>query len=82
VRKVYAHVWERADVFIKIEDTIDIKVVGLRAHKSQMKDWDPESMIKEWTSDTAKDKEMQYAEGFKVVTLVDDETWLKKKDEK
>lgn len=80
VRKVYAHVWEKADVFINIEDTIEIKVAALRAHKSQLKDWDPESMIKEWASDTAKGKEMQFAEGFKVVTLIDDETWLKKKN--
>lgn len=82
VRKVYAHVWDKADVFINIEDTIDIKVAALRAHKSQMKDWDPEPMIKEWASDTARGKEMQYAEGFKVVTLVDDETWLKRKNER
>jgi LmbE family N-acetylglucosaminyl deacetylase len=81
VRKVYAHVWNKADVFINIEDTIDIKVAALRAHKSQMKDWDPEPMIKQWASDTAKGKEMQYAEGFKVVTLIDDEAWLKRKSE-
>jgi LmbE family N-acetylglucosaminyl deacetylase len=78
VRKVYAHVWDKADVFISIDDTIDIKVAALRAHKSQLIDWDPEEMIKEWARDTAKGKEMQYAEGFKVVTLVDDETWAKK----
>ena len=79
VRKVYAHVWDKADVFINIEDTIDIKIAALRLHKSQLKDWDPESMIKEWATDTAKGKEMQYAEGFKVVTLVDDEAWAKSK---
>jgi LmbE family N-acetylglucosaminyl deacetylase len=79
VRKVYAGVWDKADVYINIDETIDIKIAALRAHKSQLKDWDPESMIKEWASDTAKGKEMQYAEGFKVVTLVDDETWMKKK---
>jgi LmbE family N-acetylglucosaminyl deacetylase len=77
VRKVYAHVWENADVYVNIEDTIDIKIAALRQHKSQMKDWDPEPMIKEWASDAAKGKEMQYAETFKVVTLVDDETWQK-----
>jgi LmbE family N-acetylglucosaminyl deacetylase len=82
VRKVYATVWEKADVFINIEETMEIKVAALRAHKSQLKDWDPESMLKQWASDAAKGKEMQYAEGFKVVTLVDDETWLKKNDEK
>jgi LmbE family N-acetylglucosaminyl deacetylase len=78
VRKVYVHVWDKADVFVNIEETIDIKVAALRAHKSQMKDWDPEPMIKKWASDTAKGKEMQYAEGYKVVTLVDDDTWAKR----
>ena len=58
---------------------MDIKVAALRAHKSQLKDWDPESMLKEWASEAAKGKEMQYAEGFKVVTLVDDEAWAKLK---
>ena len=81
VRKVYASVWEKADVFINIDETIDIKVAALRAHKSQMKEWDPESMIMEWASDTAKGKEMQYAEGFRVVTLVGDEEWLKIKQQ-
>ena len=79
VRKVYATVWEKADVFINIEDTMDIKVAALKAHKSQLKDWDPEPMLKEWASEAAKGKEMQYAEGFRVVTLVDDEAWAKLK---
>jgi LmbE family N-acetylglucosaminyl deacetylase len=77
VRKVYALVWDNADMFVNIDDTIDIKIAALRAHKSQMKDWDPETMIKEWAAQTARGKEMQYAEGFKVVTLLDDETWQK-----
>ncbi len=79
VRKVYAQVWDKADVFVNIEETMDIKVNALRAHKSQLKDWDPEKMLKEWASDSAKGKEMEYAEGFRVVTLVDDEEWGKKK---
>jgi len=79
VRKVYANMWEKAEVYINIEETMDIKVAALRAHKSQLKDWDPEAMLKEWASDYAKGKEMMYAEGFRVVTLVDDETWEKKK---
>jgi LmbE family N-acetylglucosaminyl deacetylase len=80
VRKVYAHVWEEADVFINIDDTIDIKIAALRAHKSQMMGEDPESMIREWAAQTAKGKEMQYAEGFKVVTLIDEEAWRKRTD--
>jgi LmbE family N-acetylglucosaminyl deacetylase len=78
VRKVYASVWDKADVFINIEETIELKITALRAHKSQIKDWDPEPMLKEWARNAAKGKEMQYAEGFRVVTLVDDETWQKK----
>src|SRR4030042_6192700 len=80
VRKVFAQVWEKADVFLNIEETMNIKIAALRAHKSQLKDWDPESMLKEWATDTAKGKEMQYAEGFKVVTLVDDAAWAKIKE--
>jgi LmbE family N-acetylglucosaminyl deacetylase len=79
VRKVYASVWDKAEVFINIEETMDLKIASLRAHKSQIKDWDPEPMLKEWASDSAKGKEMQYAEGFRVVTLVDDDTWQKLK---
>ncbi len=79
VRKVYVNVWEKAEVYINIEETIDIKVAALRAHRSQLKDWDPEAMLREWASDYAKGKEMQYAEGFRVVTLIDDEEWQKRK---
>ena len=80
-RKVYVSVWEGGDQFVNIEETIDIKINALRAHKSQMKDWDPEKMIREWASDAGKGKEMAYAEAFRVVTLVDDETWARTKGE-
>ena len=74
-RKVYVTSWSNADLFVNIETTIEIKIKALRAHKSQMKDWDPEESIKKWASDRGKGKEMVYAEGFRVVTLVDDDTW-------
>lgn len=76
-RKVYVTGWNGTDLFVNIEDTIDIKIAALRAHKSQMKDWDPEPRIKEWAAERGKGKEMTYAEGFRVVTLVSDEDWEK-----
>ena len=79
VRKVYVTTWGEADVFVNIESTIDLKIAALRAHVSQMKDWDPEERVKEWAAERAKGKEMRFAEGFRVVTLVDDETWEKTK---
>jgi len=76
-RKVYVICWGGGDVFVNIEGTIDIKIAALRAHKSQMKEWDPEPSLKEWAAESGKGKEMAYAEGYRVVTLVDDETWQK-----
>lgn len=80
-RKVYVEVWDgkAADVYINIEETIGLKAEALRLHKSQMKDWDPEPMIREWAAGAGKGKEMAYAESFRVVTLVNDETWEKTK---
>lgn len=78
VRKVYVQSWnEQADTFVNISETIDLKVESLRKHVSQMKDWDPEPMVKEWAGGAAKGKEMAYAEGYRVVTLVSDEDFKK-----
>jgi LmbE family N-acetylglucosaminyl deacetylase len=77
-RKVYVVSWgEHVDVYVNIESTIDIKVEALRAHKSQIKDWDPTDMVREWAAERGKGKEMAYAEGFRVITLEDDESWKK-----
>ncbi|MCI0519509.1 MAG: PIG-L family deacetylase [Chloroflexi bacterium] len=78
-RKVFVTTWEGGDYFINISESIDQKIAALRAHNSQMKDWDPEPMVREWSSDYAKGKEMKYAESFRVVTLVSDEDWEKSK---
>ncbi len=77
-RKVYVTTWDTVDVYVNIESTIDIKIAALRAHKSQMKDWDPDPSIRTWASERGKGKEMAYAEGFRVVTLVSDEDWEKR----
>jgi len=76
-RKVYVIGWMESDLYVNIESTIDLKVEALRAHTSQMKDWDPEPRIKEWAAERGKGKEMAYAEGFRVVSLVSDEDWEK-----
>lgn len=76
-RKVYVTEWTEGDLYVNIEETIDIKIAALRAHQSQLKDWDPEPMVKEWAATRAKGKEMAFAEAFRVVTLVSDEDWEK-----
>jgi LmbE family N-acetylglucosaminyl deacetylase len=76
-RKVYVTEWTEGDLYVNIGETIDVKIAALRAHKSQLKDWDPEGMVKEWAAVRAKGKEMDYAEAFRVVTLVSEEDWEK-----
>jgi len=78
-RKVYSLNWRDGDTWVSIDDTIDLKVTALRAHKSQMSDWDPEPRIREWAAERARGKEMSYAEIFRVVTLESDEDWEKHK---
>ena len=82
VRKVFANIWSgSADFYVNIESTIEIKISALKAHKSQMGEWDPSDLVRQWAAENAKGKEMQYAEAYRVVTLVDDATWEKKKAE-
>jgi LmbE family N-acetylglucosaminyl deacetylase len=76
-RKVYVTGWEQDDIYVNVTETIDLKIAALRAHKSQMRDWDPEPSVKERAAERGKGKEMEYAEAFRVVTLVEDEDWEK-----
>jgi LmbE family N-acetylglucosaminyl deacetylase len=77
-RKVYVTNWGgTADLFVSIDETIEIKINALRAHKSQMGDWDPSDDVRQWAASTAKGKEMGYAESYRVVTLVNDKDWEK-----
>mgnify|MGYP002382160094 CR=1 FL=1 len=64
--------WDRA-----ISDVIDLKIEALKKHVSQMGEWDPTEMVKKWSAEAAKGKEMAYAEAFRVVTLVSDEDFAK-----
>ena len=76
-RKVYVISWEGGNTFVNISDTIDLKAIALKKHESQMKDWDPEPMLRERAAEVAKGKEMAYAESYRVVTLVSDEDFAK-----
>ena len=74
-RKVYVSSWQNANTFVDITDTLDLKIAALKAHVSQMGDWDPTDRIKEWAAERAKGFEFQYAETFRVISLRTDEEW-------
>ena len=63
---------------VDITDTMDTKLNSLRKHTSQLGEWDPEEMLREWASNAAKDTPHDYVESFRVVTMVNDEEWEKR----
>ena len=63
--------------FVNISSTIERKVKALYQHQSQIKnDW-AEKWVWQRARECARGKEMDYAEGFRVITLVDDDSWEK-----
>ena len=81
VRKVFVLSWNDIDTFVNISDTIELKIEALKKHASQMREWDPAPRLKEWSAEVAKGKEMAYAEGFRVVSLISDEDFAKTQGE-
>jgi LmbE family N-acetylglucosaminyl deacetylase len=77
VRKVYVEGWGGGDTWINISTVIDRKIEALRKHTSQMGEWDPEPMLRQWSREAGKGKEMEYAESYRVMTIVSDEDWAK-----
>lgn len=75
VRKVYIYGQQQSELTLSIDETMEIKLAALRAHKSQFPTWDPGERVLERASENAKGKGMQYAEVFRVITLENDETW-------
>jgi len=73
VRRIYVHGAENTDTIVDITATIDAKIEALRKHVSQLGEWDPEKMIRDWAREEAKKKKkMEYGEAFKVMINEDD----------
>jgi LmbE family N-acetylglucosaminyl deacetylase len=71
VGEVYLAGAREPDVWIDITDFIDFKLRALRAHASQLNDWEPEEMIRTWAKEEAARHEGsgEYAESFKYFKL-------------
>jgi LmbE family N-acetylglucosaminyl deacetylase len=77
VRKVFISGRHQNEMIVDISETMEIKLQALRAHISQFPAWDPGEMVKEWAAETGKEKGMQYAEAFRVISIESDENWEK-----
>ena len=76
VREIYITGAQNADRWVDIGDYLDIKVAALRAHKSQLRDWDPSEGVKRWAEDNGNNArryghDTKYAEPFKYIKLGD-----------
>jgi len=75
VAEVYIFGTAVPDIWVDISDSLETKIAALKAHASQIGDWDPTEMMREWARETAKqhpnrpDDFGEYAESFKYVKL-------------
>ncbi len=71
VKEVYLSGAKDPDVAIDVTDHLETKLTALRAHASQLGDWDPEPVLREWAKETATRFEDagEYVEAFKYFKL-------------
>jgi LmbE family N-acetylglucosaminyl deacetylase len=60
-----------ADYYVDISEYLETKLAALREHASQLGDWDPEEIMREWASEAAQhlDPPGRYAETFRHFVL-------------
>lgn len=71
VNYVYVSHPKEPNLYIDISDTIDTKIEALKAHKSQMGDWDPTDRIRAWSAEVGKKVGFAHAESYFRIVLKD-----------
>jgi LmbE family N-acetylglucosaminyl deacetylase len=71
VRQVFIHGAERPDPYVDIAETLDVKLAALRAHRSQMGEWDPAEMITQWAAEQGRRRKLKAAESYRRKILQD-----------
>ncbi len=66
---VYVTFNQKANYYVDISDTIDLKVEALNKHASQLGDWNPADMIRQWAAESGKKVGFAYAEAFYRISL-------------
>jgi LmbE family N-acetylglucosaminyl deacetylase len=84
IRKLYVRGpgTTHSDHVVDITGVMDVKIDALKQHASQLVDWDPAPMLREWAGKVAEDQPFEFGEAWKVVALVSDEDWEKLKGER
>ena len=73
-QRVYVHGTDKADTWVDITETLEIKIKALQQHASQIPIDEVGKWLTEWYEEDAKDQEnMKYAESYKVMILKKDD---------
>jgi LmbE family N-acetylglucosaminyl deacetylase len=71
VNRLYIHGSDKPDLWVDIANSLDTKVEALKKHASQLGEWNPEKMIREWAAEEGKLPGLEYAEAYKVMMLTE-----------
>jgi LmbE family N-acetylglucosaminyl deacetylase len=69
VSQLYVHGNDQANEWVDVTETVDQKITALKQHVSQLGDWDPTEMVKEWSAEVGKEKGLAHAESYRVITF-------------
>jgi LmbE family N-acetylglucosaminyl deacetylase len=69
IREVFIGVTDDEDLIVDISDTIALKAQALKAHKSQVGDWEPLDMLSEWAKGAAEGHSFSHGETFRYLKL-------------
>jgi len=69
VKRLYIHGTDKSNTWVDITETLDIKIKALQQHVSQVNGEDVDKWMREWAEEEAKDKDMKYAESYRVMVL-------------
>jgi len=69
VKRLYVHGTEKSNAWIDITETMDLKIKALQQHASQINPDEVGKWMREWAEEEAKDKDMKYAESYRVMIL-------------
>jgi LmbE family N-acetylglucosaminyl deacetylase len=69
VDTVFIHGSPRPDTVIDISPVLDVKLAALKAHRTQMGEWDPTEMITEWAREQGARRGLAAAEAFRRMRL-------------
>jgi LmbE family N-acetylglucosaminyl deacetylase len=73
VKKIFIHGAEKGETYVDITATLETKIAALKEHQSQLGDWNPTEMIREWAHAGAAEHGLEYAESFRVMILKEDD---------